>query len=1405
MPQQDQHTATIFTGASVFEFLDDLRKKGFTVEPDDYYVAIQLSGATNWSDKDALQQFKYKVAATVCRNKQEQEEFYQLFDHYTRLKETEAASQTGQASLAARKRKAKYRKLITLAASVILIAFLFAFFRLKVLTTSYAPITITLSGQHIVAGKTASVATVDYPPGMHFSRQQTLYQRWVAPLYDSSGLQVSVQTGNTTAANSRDIIASFKDTGKQEVHIAAHNPGFRKDTVLTLFACDERPAIHAEGAVYQNREARFIVTNNTHKQPVAFSLDDTSVTVRNDTLRYTFKKAGTYTVSSKFQQQVCQHEETNQFPVTVNQEFQLQPNDTQWKDYIAHATLTTLFFVLLAVLSLLTLSGLLLYRYARKFLLRFVLNEQTLKTENDYLDQTVLPLFEGNKIPADVRFKNNNHLISDGGFMRRLSLHLKKKVESGIRKLNLQKTINTTIRRHDLYTPILDEKAATRDFLVFVDHNYNNPVQAALFGYLVATLTDNQVAIDEYLFNRDPQQLYTGKSNIPVSLRYIRNRHYQSVLVVFSDGYSFIDPVYSVLDESVRKEYAFWGHRILITPAPSNDWSVQEKILATFFHLIPADTIGLEMIQHLLQKNIYKQETIRTSQYNTYTAQFIESESIEALQTYAGELFPWIAALAVYPRINWQVIIAIGKALAPELVTYTNLLKISRIDWINAAMFATRLRLELLKTLSTDQEIKARQALIALLENGALIDTETIAENERTLQLIINKFILYAYAPDHFPAYQKEEKQFLKLFGEKAIGDIALKVYLQQDDPDKDNDEVLAEWKTPLDKENRTVTLSGYYNKQTGQTDRATVIDNKVRNFRRKLLYGLVPALLLLLGLSWVGLIQKPRIPGLVHISFLKPLKWVVRLDRDSCFTAFAPDSMFIRSKSGNIQRVSLSDRKDSFVFIRPNDAFASISLSNARGDILSDTFPVNNGNRSVARLSLHIEGPGCRRADTVFIQYHDLSQRVDATLLADHLRTLGYIVLSAIREDPQITGNEITYYTRDKNATASQLRATVNAFFSITTADTFVTRMDNGQAQGKQAGQYRIMIRNLPDSMQNVPVVFIQYTPFSRKNDVNNFRNFIIRGNIARNNGIDSVVYNGPSEVRYFDDKDAAAASKLAAAAGNYFSLSSVSIVKTSWGKSKRPGQKNIELWLNLGQDCTSFGSGDSYAIYYDFDKMTLRPEAVPILDKIISILKDNPSQSVEINSRYYSQDNNYQYNIQVARRRGQSIADYFVKNGISPSKITTKGISSQATVGSCYSRVEILLVSDLGSDTVVSGTFDTIIQNTYVGYQDGKRWLNTPLNDKYKIQLSLTRMPVADDPVAAFRCTYNEGKCQYAKDFELRVHSSYVMEICDEEVMITLNAIGQRPEEKGRLKNPKDLQCSFDILIRSLDQPKR
>lgn len=112
--------------------------------------------------------------------------------------------------------------------------------------------------------------------------------------------------------------------------------------------------------------------------------------------------------------------------------------------------------------------------------------------------------------------------------------------------------------------------------------------------------------------------------------------------------------------------------------------------------------------------------------------------------------------------------------------------------------------------------------------------------------------------------------------------------------------------------------------------------------------------------------------------------------------------------------------------------------------------------------------------------------------------------------------------------------------------------------------------------------------------------------------------------------------------------------------------GPEKVELVRDLGLGKLEVGAKFVLRnIYYDFDKASLKSESVNELNKLLQLLKDNPSMTVRIGS-HTDNFGSKEYNVSLSHRRAMSVVNWLVKNGIDKSRLDYKGYGEDQPIAS-------------------------------------------------------------------------------------------------------------------------------------------
>ncbi|MEO0331949.1 MAG: OmpA family protein, partial [Bacteroidota bacterium] len=122
-------------------------------------------------------------------------------------------------------------------------------------------------------------------------------------------------------------------------------------------------------------------------------------------------------------------------------------------------------------------------------------------------------------------------------------------------------------------------------------------------------------------------------------------------------------------------------------------------------------------------------------------------------------------------------------------------------------------------------------------------------------------------------------------------------------------------------------------------------------------------------------------------------------------------------------------------------------------------------------------------------------------------------------------------------------------------------------------------------------------------------------------------------------------------------------------------PGQIDLHEVLNVRLDKIDIGTDigeliDIQPIYFDLGKYAIRSDAAQELDKIVEIMKENPSLEIELGSHTDARGS-ASSNLRLSDKRAKASADYIVTQGISQNRIAGKGYGESTLINRCADGV--------------------------------------------------------------------------------------------------------------------------------------
>ncbi|MCW3466164.1 OmpA family protein [Chitinophaga nivalis] len=92
---------------------------------------------------------------------------------------------------------------------------------------------------------------------------------------------------------------------------------------------------------------------------------------------------------------------------------------------------------------------------------------------------------------------------------------------------------------------------------------------------------------------------------------------------------------------------------------------------------------------------------------------------------------------------------------------------------------------------------------------------------------------------------------------------------------------------------------------------------------------------------------------------------------------------------------------------------------------------------------------------------------------------------------------------------------------------------------------------------------------------------------------------------------------------------------------------------------------------IYFDLGKADIRPDAAKELDKLVTILTDNPTWEIELSAHTDARANDA-FNMTLSKRRATATVAYLVSKGIKAGRLTAKGYGETKLLNKCANGVK-------------------------------------------------------------------------------------------------------------------------------------
>lgn len=383
------------------------------------------------------------------------------------------------------------------------------------------------------------------------------------------------------------------------------------------------------------------------------------------------------------------------------------------------------------------------------------------------------PFAAPDRPPYFIPFRSNEQYISVPRELYRLADVLRIRQEGLRRELDVDTSLKRTINEGGY--PHLVTKLSTlpTDYLILIDKSGRDNHLTRLFGFMADFLREREVHAEVFFFDTKPIRFWNQRHPGGLSRIQLWRMHQQHRLIVMADLHALLDPhslrqngAGALLKKEDLQFFSQWKYRILLTPQPVISWTWKEGALHELFPVFPSDSHGLAEFAKFMERDflnadqpVYANwcERLLENRRESDTNYINWRNAMEIEQYFHGNynLFQWFCALALYPRPEWPITLAIGKAMHEEvslrqnegLLTFDNLLILSRVPWLQKGEMPERLRKELLRFLYPEVEAIARRAIANELEAVASLVEGSHANREWQVNSTLQYFALEPQNP----------------------------------------------------------------------------------------------------------------------------------------------------------------------------------------------------------------------------------------------------------------------------------------------------------------------------------------------------------------------------------------------------------------------------------------------------------------------------------------------------------------------------------------------------------------------------------------------------------------------------------------------------------------------------------
>ncbi len=367
------------------------------------------------------------------------------------------------------------------------------------------------------------------------------------------------------------------------------------------------------------------------------------------------------------------------------------------------------------------------------------------------------------------RFVQSTEIESDPVLLR-VVRQLRYTEQSGRYSFDIDKTICQTIHEGGMAKPVYTADRRHIEYLMLIDRHNSRDHKAHLHNNLYETLKANNIFVERFYFDNSPLLCRNEHYPAGIDLSEILSLHEHAALMVFTYGLQYIDTLHLRVFEWADI-FKHWQHRYFYSSVPPVLWGERERLLQEVFpFVLPLSVEGMQVmaadLSHAANTDSdclrYWQESADYSLVPIKTG----GKKLDYIGLFfSTEIKRWIASCAIYPELDWNLTLTLGKMFSAEksvLPSYKNIRQLLRLNWFTKGTIPDAFRLTLQQQwLSLQERAHVYQFLYDQLSQNLPLKGEPDYE-QCTLQLAVYELL----AQTDKKLFEKKAKQLADTLGQ---------------------------------------------------------------------------------------------------------------------------------------------------------------------------------------------------------------------------------------------------------------------------------------------------------------------------------------------------------------------------------------------------------------------------------------------------------------------------------------------------------------------------------------------------------------------------------------------------------------------------------------------------------------